>query len=352
MTSVIHTPHQESRRRRRGEFVGAAEHEAAVVEPCEVEFERAPQLGGGGLVAGSAAFRRLLEQARKVAQYDLTTLITGESGTGKTTLARFLHEQSGRRSQPLVVVNCATLPRDLLESELFGHAKGAFTGAVAERAGRVETCDGGTLVLDEVGDLPLELQPKLLMFLQDQTYYRVGCDRPRQANVRIVAATNQPLLELCRQQRFREDLFYRLSVLRLDMPALRDQPGMIPELAEAILGRIARRLGQPPKQLTEDALQRLQVEPWHGNVRELENVLERAVVFSESATVDRDSLHFDSVAGSGAVTTSGALAGRTLADIENQALRETLEVCGGNRAMAAQMLGISERSVYNKLKRI
>ena len=131
-----------------------------------------------------------------------------------------------------MVVNCATLPRDLLESELFGHAKGAFTGAVAERAGRVETCDGGTLVLDEVGDLPLELQPKLLMFLQDQTYYRVGCDRPRQANVRIVAATNQPLLELCRQQRFREDLFYRLSVLRLDMPALRDQPGMIPERSD------------------------------------------------------------------------------------------------------------------------
>jgi len=304
--------------------------------------------------ARSVASRRLVNQVARIAERDSTVLITGESGTGKTTIARMIHRHGPRSEHPFVAVNCASLPRDLIESELFGHAKGAFTGAVGERPGRAEIADGGTLFLDEIGDLPLELQPKLLTFLQDRTLQRVGSNEVKSVDVRVIAATHQDLADMCSQKRFRQDLFYRLNVLNLDVPPLRARREDMVDLADRVLQRIAGHHGNSRLQLDAAALERLQLHSWPGNIREFENVLERASAFCEGHLIRSEDLQMSDphVGGQRPRATSNlSLAGRTLAEIEAIAILETLAACDGNKARSARELGISEKSIYNKMRR-
>jgi DNA-binding NtrC family response regulator len=342
---------------------------------------------------------KLGQNIARIAELDSTVLIGGESGTGKSTIARLIHQQGPRARGPFVAVNCASLPRDLIESELFGHTKGSFTGAIKDRPGRIEVADGGTLFLDEIGDLPLELQPKLLTFLQDRTIQRIGCNDVRKVDVRLIVATHRDLAAMCQANCFRTDLYYRLNVLRIVMPALRDRLEEVPGLVQNILSRIAKRQGIGTPRVDEDALEQLSSYPWPGNIRELENVLERAVAFCRNGRVEASDLMFDTgmtsmisrpamvgnaVSGANrSVTTntftlshsgmhspsasggrvedststkasSGfeALAGLTLDEIERIAIEETLVACRGNKAKSARMLGISEKSIYNKIKRL
>lgn len=294
-----------------------------------------------------------------IASHDAAVLITGETGTGKTVLARQIHEQGERRDAPFVSINCAALPRDLLEAELFGHAKGAFTGAIEDRAGRIESAHGGTLFLDEIGDMPIELQPKLLTFLQDKQVQRVGANTNFQADVRIIAATNQDLSALCQERRFREDLFYRISVLNLFVQPLRDRSEQLERIAQSILSQIARRRGLPPFVLAEEAKMLLSHRSWPGNIRELENVLERAAAFCESQQIAKEDIDFSfndsasktSVSGDSTITTSLPWSpGMSLREVERLAIEATLAACDDNQAKAARMLKVSEKTIYNKLK--
>ena len=305
--------------------------------------------------ANATAAKALLSRISKVAQIDANVLITGESGTGKSTIARMLHQRGARSSGPFVAVNCASLPRDLIESELFGHAKGAFTGATNDRPGRAEIADGGTLFLDEIGDLPLELQPKLLTFLQDRTVQRVGCNKVRDVDVRVIAATHQALADMCSEKRFREDLYYRLNVLSLHVPPLRERMEDVEQLASHVLRRIAQRRQCIEYEIERDALELLRQYDWPGNIRELENTLERASAFCEEYRIARSDIEFAGLgraAGTdGERAGSRTLAGKTLAEIEMQAIEDTLAACGGNKALSARQLGISEKSIYNKMRR-
>ena len=223
----------------------------------------------------------LMTRIDQLAKLDSTVFIGGESGTGKSTIARLIHQKSLRASRPFVSINCASLPRDLLTSELFGHTKGAFTGAVSDRAGHAEVANGGTLFLDEIGDLPLELQPKLLTFLQDRTIQRLGSSEVRKVDVRLIVATHRDLAEMCREQAFRPDLFFRLMVLSLELPPLRHRLSELPMMAEAALNRICQRMGIPSKRINATGMGFLLKHDWPGNIRELENVLERAAAFSQ-----------------------------------------------------------------------
>lgn len=242
---------------------------------------REEALAEGSIIGSSPPIRKLLEQVQVVAPTDATVLILGESGTGKELVARALHEGSRRRERPLVRVNCAAIPRELFESEFFGHARGAFTGAVRDRTGRFEAADGGTLFLDEVGEIPLDLQGKLLRVLQEGTFERVGEERTRRVNVRVVAATNQDLVAQCRAGRFRTDLFYRLSTFPISSPALRERAEDVSALATFFLARSARKLNvHPVPRLNDEQARQLSAYPWPGNVRELENAVERALILA------------------------------------------------------------------------
>lgn len=306
--------------------------------------------------ANSPLSKTLLEQVNRVAHLESTVLIAGESGTGKTTIARMIHRQGPRHPGPFVAVNCASLPRDLIEAELFGHAKGAFTGAVNDRPGRVEIANGGTLFLDEIGDLPLELQPKLLTFLQDRKIQRIGSSKQISVDVRLIASTHQDLELMCNEKRFREDLFYRLNVLSLVVPPIRKRHEDVPSLVANILRRISKRRGCEPLTIDPDAMNLLASYSWPGNIRQLENVLERASAFSDGSIQIGD-LNIPAEGESGESSHSSThtggvrLAGKTLAEIEKLAIEQTLEACGGNKAKTARELGISEKSIYNKMKR-
>jgi DNA-binding NtrC family response regulator len=309
------------------------------------------------LVEQSPVAKAMRRQVEKVAGLDTTVLISGESGTGKSTLARLIHQIGTRSSGPFVAVSCAALPRDLIEAELFGHERGAFTGALAARPGRAEMADGGTLFLDEIGDMPLELQPKLLTFLEDRVVQRLGGTKFRQINVRVIAATHQDLERLCEQKRFRQDLFFRLNVLSLSVPPLRDRPEDLRDLIQEVLRRIAWQRRCAPFEVTDQAYQALTEYEWPGNVRELENVLESATAFCTNSTIRQDDLKFSSLsqhedAADESVPSTKTLAGMTLKDVERQALADTLRMCHGNKAEAARRLGISEKGFYNKIKRL
>ena len=296
----------------------------------------------------------LLKKIHKLAELDSTILLTGESGTGKTTIARMIHNLGPRAGKAFVAVNCASLPRDLIEAELFGHVKGAFTDAGEDRPGRAEIADGGTLFLDEIGDLPLELQPKLLTFLHEKTFQRIGSNREVQVDVRVISASHQDLAGLCEERRFRPDLYYRLNVLKLHIHALRERQGDIPKLAEAILERIAKRRGIKTITLSEGACRRLIHHSWPGNIRELENIIERASAFCEHNRIAPNDLDLSpeiTNAHQASVLGQASLAGQTLREIEKRALIDTLEAEGGNKAKAARLLGVSEKSIYNKLRR-
>ena len=299
----------------------------------------------------------------RIAPIDANVLLTGETGTGKTMAARFIHENSPRAGKPLVSVNCASLPRDLIECELFGHKKGAFTGAVEDRAGRAELADGGTLFLDEIGDLPLELQPKLLTFLQDRTAYRIGSNIPYKVACRVIAATHRDLLGLCREKLFREDLFFRLDVLRVKLPPLRERKNEIRSVVESSLRRLAARYGRSSIEVSDEFFSGILSHSWPGNIRELENVLERAVAFAEGSFLTRDDIRLSDYSAAALPVRSdipapadnsseNSLAGMTLDNVEKMALEQTLKAVGGNKAKAARELGISEKSIYNKLKRL
>ncbi len=307
------------------------------------------------LNAQSSAMRSLCQQVERITDLDSTVLITGESGTGKTSIARMIHESSHRAEHPFITVNCAALPRDLIESELFGHERGAFTGAVSARPGRIELAEHGTLFLDEIGDMPLELQPKLLTFLDDRRVQRIGGKESRLINVRVIAATNQNLAEHCQLKSFREDLYFRLNVFTLHIPPLRIRIKDLDELIEHTLLRIGQSRNQESYSLSQKARQALFEYPWPGNIRELENILERSSAYCDGRHITDTDLalpHQGQHSRESSEPESFSIKSQTLAQLENEALLHALDSCQGNKAAAARQLGISEKSIYNKLKRL
>jgi len=301
-----------------------------------------------GLVGSSAAMQRTLDLARRVARVDSTVLITGESGAGKERIARFIHDESARAAGPFLAINCAAVPETLLESELFGHAKGAFTGASQDRAGLFEAATGGTLLLDEIGDVPPAMQVKLLRVLQEREVRRVGENRSRPINARVLAATNRDLLTDVHGARFRQDLYYRLRVVEILVPPLRERREDVLPLARQLLAATAKRFGKKVPSLTPDAAHLLLRYGWPGNVRELENALERAVALARSDRLDVDDLPPEV----GAAPPIGPVPGdlRTLAAVEREYIAAALRASGGNRAKAAEQLGIGVATLYRKLK--
>ncbi|MEC9055705.1 MAG: sigma-54 dependent transcriptional regulator [Verrucomicrobiota bacterium] len=312
-------------------------------------------LGGRGpeveIVAESEAMQEVLGQAVKVASLDSTILLTGESGVGKSMLARHVHANSERREQPFVTVSCPALPRELLESELFGHEKGAFTGAVRRRRGKIEMAKGGTLFLEEIGDLPIDLQPKLLSVLQERQFQRLGGEETLEADVRIIAATNLDLEQRMKDGQFREDLFYRLSVIPIEVPPLRERLEELRELSDAMLGRIARQGGRRNVKLSKEALAAMQAYDWPGNVRQLENVLERAAALCEEGAISVEDLPGAVRGSEPSGRVPAGIGGIALSDLEREALVQTLKICNGNKAETARRLEVTEKSIYNKLKR-
>ncbi|PHR88201.1 MAG: hypothetical protein COA78_36620, partial [Blastopirellula sp.] len=293
-------------------------------------------------VSNSDLAQEILFKVAKVCDLETTVIITGESGTGKSTIARMIHQAGKRSSGPFITINCASLPRELLEAELFGHEKGAFTGAVSERPGRAEIADGGTLFLDEIGDMPIDLQPKLLTFLQDRTFQRIGSNRVRRVNVRVISATHQDLALKCEEKGFREDLYYRLNVISINMPSLNSRLDDIPEIANQILSRTATQSGGPTLICDSNAMRLLLKHSWRGNIRELENVLARAAAFCDGKRITCQDISFSEIGShhkSDEANSSGSFFhGKTLSEIERLAVIETLEIVGGNKAEAARQL--------------
>ncbi|HYS18425.1 MAG TPA: sigma-54 dependent transcriptional regulator [Candidatus Binatia bacterium] len=306
----------------------------------------------GQMIGASPSFRRMLTLVDQVADSSATVLVQGESGTGKELVARTIHERSGRRNGPFVAVNCAALPETLLESELFGYEKGAFTGAAGRKEGRFELASGGTLFLDEVADLSLVTQPKILRVLQEGEFERLGGTRTLQVDVRIVAATNQDLAEMVKEKRFREDLYYRLNVITVRVPPLRERHEDIGVLAQHYLRVYSAKNGRKLEGFSGEAIERLESYAWPGNVRELENLIERTVLLARKDRIDAEDLP-EEVAGVKRPPRDAILelVGTPLTEIEQRLLDETLRITGGNKTQAAKLLGIDVRTVARKLER-
>ena len=304
-------------------------------------------------VGDSRAAAEVIEKVEKVSALDSSVLITGDSGVGKGLVARLLHNSGPRNKEPFITVSCTALPHDLVEAELFGHEKGAFTGALEKRPGRVEVANHGTLFLDEVGDMPLDLQPKLLNFLQDRCFQRIGGSKTISVDVRVIAATHQNLKALCKEKRFREDLYFRLNVLPIHIAPLRERREDIPLLVDFLLEKLAQRRDKDGFEVESSAIEALKRYDWPGNVRELENVLERATAFCSGMRIGLADLPPE-VTGAQFERPKAVeqLGGLPLSKIEKMAIEQTLVLCGGNKSEAARRLGISEKSVYNKMKRL
>ena len=306
------------------------------------------------IVGTSLAWRRTMEVIHQAAPSEATVLLLGESGTGKELLARAIHEHSSRGGAPYIAVNCAAIPESILEAELFGYEKGAFTGAIARRAGRFEAAHGGTLFLDEIGEIPHSVQVKLLRVLQEGELERLGsAGRTTPVDFRLVAATNKDLAKLVREGRFREDLYYRLNVISVPVPPLRDRKDDVPLLAEHFLHTAREKNGRAVVGLTRRAIDALQRHDWPGNVRELENAIERAVVLGRGTTIDAEDLPRDlREPGPQAVVSGDVLTfpiGTPLEEVERRAIHETLKHTKGDKRLAAQLLGIATRTIYRKL---
>ncbi len=293
------------------------------------------------IITETPEMKRLISLAANVASSDITVLITGESGTGKELLARYIHRVSRRNNGPFIAVNCAAIPDNLLESELFGHEKGAFTGAIDRKLGKFELASGGTILLDEIGEMSLNLQAKLLRVLQEKEVDRIGGKKPISINARVIATTNRDLQKECNEGRFREDLFYRLNVFPIRIPPLRERRDDIPILARHFLKKYLALSGKDLEGLTEEALKILKNHPWRGNVRELENVIQRATVISSGKLIKPEDLMFD--------TTNKPHEPGMIREMEKDLILKTLNDVKGNKTKAARILGISVRTIRNKL---
>ena len=304
------------------------------------------------LIARDPVMLETIRRVEQVAPSEASIMITGESGTGKEVIARHLHRRSRRASGPFVALNCAAIPENLLESELFGHEKGAFSGALARRAGKFEAADGGTLLLDEITEMDVRLQSKLLRAIQEREIDRLGGTSPVKVNVRILATSNRELPAEVAAGRFREDLYFRLNVVSLRLPALRDRPGDIEALADHYARRYADVNGLPYRPLDRQALLKLHTHGWRGNVRELENTIHRAVLLTTANTIGADAIELGTASPAAVNTATGisGLVGRTMEAVERDLILETLGHTLGNRTHAAVILGISIRALRNKLR--
>ena len=323
------------------------------------------------MIAHDPATKAVIQLAEQIAPSDASVLITGESGVGKEVMARYVHQKSRRADKAFISVNCAAIPENLLESELFGHEKGAFTGALARRIGKFEEADGGTLLLDEISEMDIRLQAKLLRAIQERVIDRVGGSKPVPVNIRILATSNRNLAEDVRAGKFREDLYYRLNVVNLCLPPLRERPSDLVALSTHFVKKYAAANGLKPKGISNAALEAIKSNPWRGNVRELENAMHRAVLLSAGPDIEVADIRLpDGSAltatsfGSGHLATASQailaaqavqtaapnLVGRTIEAVEQEMILDTLKHCYGNRTHAAQILGISIRTLRNKLK--
>jgi two-component system, NtrC family, response regulator PilR len=322
--------------------------------------DTATTLRGPRLIGNSPAMQQLREMVARVARSQAPVHISGESGTGKELVARLIHDSSPRQGSPFVPVNCGAIPTELMESELFGHKRGSFTGAVADKKGLVQSAEGGTLFLDEVADLPLHMQVKLLRLLQEKTVRPIGESREEAVDVRILSATHKNLSQLVAEGRFREDLFYRIDVIELRVPSLRERADDISEIADAILARLAKRMRAEPSHLSPGALQALQAYAFPGNVRELENILERALTLATAGEIGIEHIKLRSAprgqlpsAGAPAqVTAGGGALGEQLEDIERDAIVKALEQTRYNKTAAAKLLGMSFRALRYRIKKL
>ncbi len=297
-----------------------------------------------GIVAASPQMLAVCRTLEKVAPTDVTTLITGETGTGKELLARALHDLSHRGEKPFAAINCAAIPENLLESELFGFEKGSFTGATQSKKGKIESANGGTLFLDEIGDMPLALQAKLLRFLQERVIDRVGSVKPVSVDVRVVCATHQDVQELIKQGTFREDLYYRISEITLDVPALRDREGDALVVAQSLLQSLGKQMDRPNLAFTEDAIKAIKGHPWPGNVREMINKVKRAIIMADGKRVTAADLQLS-------CDEEGPESQLNLRQVrenaERAAILQALQSCGFNMAQASRLLGITRPTLYN-----
>ncbi|MDE1153871.1 MAG: sigma-54 dependent transcriptional regulator [Micavibrio sp.] len=333
---------------------------------------------GNTMIAGDPSMKAVLQVADRIAPSDASVLITGESGTGKEVMSKYIHQKSRRSGGPFISLNCAAIPENLLESELFGHEKGAFTGAIARRIGKFEEANGGTLLLDEISEMHPALQAKLLRAIQERIIDRIGGTAPVKIDIRLIATSNRDMEQAVREGKFREDLYFRLNVVNLELPSLRERPSDIIALATLFINKYSEQNGIPPKTFSAAASEKLKSHHWQGNVRELENTMHRAVLVSQEEQIEPSAIMLagqkaadiaqaaavaakaaekaaerpvESTAGKVAANEQpAALVGRTVADVEKELILNTLDHCLGNRTHAANILGISIRTLRNKLK--
>ncbi|HUU92599.1 MAG TPA: sigma-54 dependent transcriptional regulator [Phycisphaerae bacterium] len=328
----------------------ALEHRRLVNRNRQLRAQLQERFGFEGVVGSSAAMHRVIETCRLIAPTDTTVLIEGESGTGKELVAKAIHNNSPRADANFVGLNCAALSEGILESELFGHEKGAFTGAVASRKGRFEHADGGTLFLDEVGDMPMPTQIKLLRVIEDREIVRVGSNEPRRVNVRLISASNRNLDDLAKTKAFREDLYFRLKVVRIVLPPLRERREDIPLLTDHYLHRLAESHGKTVAGITPEAQAVLNAHNWPGNVRELINTLETMIVLARGETLDVHDIPAEMRPAAGEAAAEGLTPGMSIEDAERVLIKRTLDETGANRQKTAEILGIGERTLYRKIK--
>ena len=318
--------------------------ERRLVLPAEVQFE--------GIVGNTPRMREVMQTLRKAAPTDAPIVILGETGTGKELIAQAVHESSARKKGPFVALHLHATPAGLVESELFGHKRGAFTGALADRVGKLEQANGGTLFLDELGDIPPETQTKLLRVLETRSFEPVGSNKSVSSDFRLIAATNQDIERLIAEKRFREELWYRIKVIKVELPPLRERRADIPLLVEHFLREYATRYSKRLDGVEPETMAALQRQPWPGNIRDLRNVIHHMVVLSDGPRLTWKDLPAELRGGAAPEAAgSGALAGRTMDDIEREAIKATLELTEGNRKKAADLLQIGERTLYRKIEK-